>query len=265
MPVGVITIEMSPSIELGSLEIAWHGIMIALGIVAGSWLALRYARERSLDEDRLLTCVFAITVAGIVGARIYYLVEEDPGDLLRPGEWLGNEGFGFYGAMIAGSLAVAAYLWRARLSVRYLDALAAGFPLGMAVGRTGDLINGEHYGPASDAPWAFRYTHPDAVVPSSATGYQSGAFYEILLALAMLAAFWPLRGRFASPGALLAAVVAAYAIGRFLIFFIIRDTEVVALGLRQAQWTSLGLLLLAAIGFWLAVRLHRQRASGIPE
>ncbi len=76
-------------------------------------------------------------------------------------------GFAFYGALIAGALAVGAYLWRAKLSVPYLDALAAGFPLGMAVGRIGDVINGEHYGPPSADPWGFRYTDPAHPPPSS--------------------------------------------------------------------------------------------------
>jgi phosphatidylglycerol:prolipoprotein diacylglycerol transferase len=59
------------------------------------------------------------------------------------------------------------YLWRTRLSLRYLDALAAGFPLGMAVGRIDDVISGEHYGPPTTLPWAFRYLNPMAEVPST--------------------------------------------------------------------------------------------------
>ena len=62
---------------------------------------------------------------------------------------------------------MALYLGWRRLGLRYLDALAAGFPLGMAIGRIGDVINGEHYGPVSDLPWAIRNTHPDADVPSN--------------------------------------------------------------------------------------------------
>ena len=49
-------------------------------------------------------------------------------------------------------------LRRRQLSLRYLDALAAGFPLGMAVGRIGDVISGEHYGPATTVAWASRMT-----------------------------------------------------------------------------------------------------------
>jgi phosphatidylglycerol:prolipoprotein diacylglycerol transferase len=250
-----ITVSLSPTIHIGPLTLAWHGIMIALGIGVGYLLARRYARERGLEIERLEAVLVIMVVAGIAGARFYFLAQEDAGALVRPGSWFGSTGFAFYGALIVGVLAVAAYLWRRRLGLAYLDALAAGFPLGMAVGRIGDLINGEHYGSPTSAPWGFQYTNAGAEPPSHDVAYQSGAFYEILLALAMLALLWPLRKRLGSrPGLLLATTVALYSLGRFAIFFVIRDTPVVALGLRQAQWTSLALVAVALLGAWWAAR-----------
>ena len=256
-----ITIEVPPTFEVGPLEVAWHGVMIAIGILAGSLLAVRYARERGLEVDRLQLAVFIVVLAGMVGARFYYLVQAESDALLRPADWFQNVGFAFYGALIGGAAAVGVYLWRARLSLRYLDALAAGFPLGMAVGRIGDVINGEHYGPPTTDPWGFRYTDPAAEVPSTQLAYQSGAFYEVLWALAMLAVLWPLRNRLRPPGAMLWATIGLYSIGRFLIFFIIRDTPIVALGLRQAQWTSLALCAIAALGLWFAYRQEKPSAT----
>lgn len=256
-----ITIGIPPSFHIGPVEFAWHGIMIAVGILVGSIFGFRYARERKLDADRLQVALVILILSGIVGARFYYLVQTDAGALLRPGEWFGNVGFAFYGALIAGAAAVGAYLWRERLSLRYLDAIAAGFPLGMAVGRIGDVINGEHYGPPTTDPWGFRYTDPAAAAPSTELAYQSGAFYEVLWALLMFAVLWPLRNRLRPPGAMLWAAVGLYSFGRFLIFFIIRDAPVVALGLRQAQWTSLALCAIAAVGLWWAYRRPLARRS----
>jgi prolipoprotein diacylglyceryltransferase len=48
----------------------------------------------------------------------------------------------------------------------YLDAIAAGLPLDLAVGRIGDVINGEHYGTATDYFLDVRNTHADALTPS---------------------------------------------------------------------------------------------------
>jgi phosphatidylglycerol:prolipoprotein diacylglycerol transferase len=233
--------------------------MIAVGVFAGGWLAVRFGREHGLDTETLVSAVTVIAFAGIVGARIFYLVEN--GDLARPGEWFGTTGFSFYGAIILGVPAVAIYLHVAKASVRYLDALAAGFPLGMAVGRVGDLINGEHYGPESDLPWAFRYTHPDADVPSSAVAYHSGGFYEIVLALVMLAVLWPLRSRFRRPTSMLWAVVGIYGAGRFLMFFAREDSDEVLIGLSSAQVTSIALMAIAAAGAWIANRDMSRRRS----
>lgn len=257
MRVAVITIGLDPEIELGPLTVAWHGVGVVAGIAAGAWLAGRYADEAGLSRERLLNLVVLIALAGMAGARFFYLAEEEPAKLLAPGEWLGTRGFSFYGAMLLGTVAVALALWRLRLDRRYLDALAAGFPLGIAVGRLGDVANGEHYGAASDAPWAIRYTHPDADVPTSTVAYHSGGLYEVILGLAMLSLLWPLRHRFRSPTQLLWAVVGLYSAGRFLIFFFREDSDQLALGLSNGQWTSLALLAISAAAVLALARRPR--------
>jgi phosphatidylglycerol:prolipoprotein diacylglycerol transferase len=252
----VITVGIDPSIELGPFTLSWHGLMIAVGIAAGGWLATRYACERELDRETIFTLVLVIALAGIVGARLLYLAQNDAGALVRPGDWFGSEGFSFYGAVILGTPAVAAYVLRSGLDLRHLDALAAGFPLGMAIGRVGDLINGEHYGPASDLPWAIRYTHPAADVPSSSVAYHSGGLYEIALALLILAVIWPLRHRFRRPTMLLWTVIGLYSAGRFAMFFARSDSETLALGLDETQWISLGLLGVALLGAGLVGQMR---------
>lgn len=203
-----------------------------------------------------------IALAGIVGSRVFFFVENDPAALVQPGEWFGTNGFAFYGAMILGTLVAAVYLRRSGLGLRYLDAMAAGFPIGMAVGRIGDVINGEHYGPPSDAPWAVRNTHPDADVPSNVLAYHSGGLYEVVLALAMFALIWPLRHRFRQPLTLLWSVIGLYGFGRFLMFFYRSDSEDVALGFNGAQWTSVALVAVAVTGIAWS---KRRRASSAHE
>jgi len=250
----VITLDADPELQVGPLTLAWHGIGIAAGIGVGWLIAGRYAKRRELDRERLLNVVLVMILSGMVGARAFYLLLNDPAALVRSGDWLGTRGFAFYGAMILGTLSVGIYLRRARLGLRYLDALAAGFPLGMAVGRIGDVINGEHHGPPSDAPWAIRYLHPDADVPSSAVAYHPGGLYEIVVALVIAPIVWWLSRRLSRPGMLLWAVIGLYAAGRFLIFFYRSDSEPLALGLEEAQWTSIGLIAAAGTAAWLASR-----------
>ncbi len=254
-----IELHVDPVLELGPLSVAWHGLMIAVGIGVGAWLARRFARERRLDTEALFDLVVLLSLSGIVGARLLWLVES--GSISDPGEWLGTRGFSFYGGILFGLPALAIYLRRERLGVRYLDALAAGFPLGMAVGRIGDVINGEHFGPPSELPWAIRYTHPDAEVPSGALAYHPGGLYELVLALAILALLWPLRRRFTTPGVLLWTVIALYSAGRFAMFFVRSDSDEWALGLVTSQWVSLGLTGIALTGIAL-VRQRRLTATG---
>lgn len=258
----MITINIDPMLEIGPVTIAWHGLTVAIGLVIGGLLAIRVAGERGLDKDQTLNLVLLIAVAGMVGARAFYLLENDPSALPNPGDWLGSRGFSFYGGILFGVPAVAIYLRRQHLDVRYLDALAAGFPLGMAVGRIGDVINGEHYGPVSDLPWAVRNANPDADVPSNALAYHSGGLYEVVLALAMFALIWPMRERFRRPGSLLWTVIGTYALGRFLMFFVRDDSTNLTLGLSVTQWTSVGLFAIACVGLVVSRRTADAGDSG---
>ncbi|MBA2636986.1 MAG: prolipoprotein diacylglyceryl transferase [Solirubrobacterales bacterium] len=103
---------------------------------------------------------------------MFYPLETDASQLLQPAEWIGTRGFTFNGGLILAPAAIAWYLRRRRLT---LDAIAAAFPLGVAIGRIGDVINGEHYGPATDFFLGVRNVHPDAGVPSATVAYHSGA------------------------------------------------------------------------------------------
>lgn len=243
--IAVLTIDINPSFQLGPFEVAWHGLMTAVGIGAGAWLAARYARERELDTEPLFSLVFVIVTAGIVGAKLLYIAQHDAGDLANPADWLQSHGYSIYGGLVGGGLAAGIWIWARGLSARYLDALAAGLPLALAVGRIGDLINGEHYGPATDLPWGIVYAHPDAPVPSHEIAYHAGGLYEIVLSLAILAVLWPLRHRFERPTTLLWATLAAYAGGRFLMFFWRDDVSAGIAGINSAQLESLVLVALA--------------------
>lgn len=264
-PVSAVTISIGPDIAIGPVTLAWHGVMTAVGIIVALWLGLRYAREGKLSGDLVTRAAVSMALAGLAGSRFYYLIENDPGALLRPRDWLSSNGFAFYGAVLAGVPAAWLALRDSAGRVRYLDALAAGFPLGMAVGRVGDLILGEHYGRPTDLPWGVAYTDPDAAVPRTGIAYESGALYEIVAAALIFALIWPLRGRFRRPGVLLCTVVSLYAAARFAIFFAVRDADAVAFGLRQAQLTSLGLLVAAAVALIVIRRAGQAPFRVIPR
>jgi phosphatidylglycerol---prolipoprotein diacylglyceryl transferase len=246
-----ITIGIDPTIEIGPVTIAWHGLMIAIGVLVGALAAAYDARRRRLEPERLYAIVMIVAVGALVGGRAFYLLEH--GRLDDLGAWFSSTGFTFYGGLIAAALGIAYYVRRERLSLSYLDAMAAGLPLGIAVGRIGDVINGEHYGPATDFFLGVRNTHPDALTPNPELAYHSGGLYEVVLGLVVFAIAWPLRKRLRRPLALMWLVIALLALGRFFEFFVRSDSDDLALGLEVAQWTSLALLAVAAAGAWLTL------------
>ncbi len=244
----VITIGIPPEIHLGPLTIAWHGLTIALGIIAGGWTAAFWLRERGLPTEPVATLGALLTVGAIIGSRLFYLAEHDPAGIVDPGTLIGTNGYTFDGGMILASVLVAGYVWRTGISSRYLDAIAAGLPLGVAIGRIGDVINGEHYGERSTFFLAVRNSHPDALTPDPRFAYQSGGLYEVLLALLILGVVWPLRHHFRQPMRLAWFVLGLFAIGRFFEFFLRGDSPDLALGLSNTQWTSLALLAICVAG-----------------
>jgi phosphatidylglycerol:prolipoprotein diacylglycerol transferase len=251
-PLSVITIGIDPTIELGPVTIAWHGLTIAIGILVGGVAVAHEARRRGLDPERVYAIGMILVIGALVGGRAFYLLEQ--GELDDPGAWFGTTGFTFYGGFIAAALGIAYYLRRQRLSVSYLDAIAAGLPLGLAVGRLGDVINGEHYGSASSFLLAVRNSHPDALTPNPALAYHSGGLYEVLIGAIVFAIVWPLRKRLHRPLALMWLMLVLLALGRFFEFFLRSDSADLALGLETAQWTSVLILAIAAAGAWLTLR-----------
>jgi len=254
-PFAVITLRVDPFIHLGPLTLAWHGLTIALGIGLGIPLAVRWARERGLPVDPLYALVSLLTVGGLVGGRLFYVLEHG-------GPLFGTLGFTFDGGVILATLLLAGYVWRTRLSAAYLDAVAAGLPLGVAIGRIGDVINGEHYGPRSNFFLAVRNANPHALTPDARYAYQNGGLYEVLLGLIIFAIVWPLRHRFRRPLSLVWLVLGLFAAGRFVEFFWRSDSPSLALGLDNTQWTSLGMLVIVLAGALWTARRTRDRPPG---
>jgi len=187
--VAVITINIDPEIHLGPLTLAWHGLTIALGILIGAVAAARWLRERGLDVEPMYTFGGLAAFGGIVGSRIFYLFEHDPGGLLAPDRLFSSNGFTFDGGIILAAVLIAGYVHRARLTGRYLDACAAGLPLGIAIGRIGDVILGEHYGERSTFFLAVRNAHPTPIRPTRRSPTRT---------VACMRCCWPLRSSLSS-------------------------------------------------------------------
>jgi phosphatidylglycerol:prolipoprotein diacylglycerol transferase len=160
-----ITIPGSGKIaDFGPFELTWHGVFTAIGIAAGVYLGAWLARREGFTEDDAYSIALVGVPVGIVGARAMWVLENH--DRIHP--WtdvfrINEGGITVYGAVIGGALGAVAYGWIRRLPImRGLDAAGFGLLLGMAIGRVGDLINGEHWAKKTDLPWGVVYSHPDS-------------------------------------------------------------------------------------------------------
>ena len=251
-----ISIGIDPMIEIGPVSLAWHGLFIAIGILTGGVVAGYYGQNRGLDTAPFYTIGIILVVGSLIGAKLFFLLEH--GQLLEPSEWFNSQGFTFYGGFIAAALGIGIYVWRERLPVGYMDAVAFGLPLGIAIGRLGDVINGEHFGPATDFFLGVQNTHPDALVPSPDLAYHSGGLYEVMLGAIVFLIVLTFRSRLQRPWAMSWTVLSLIAIGRFIEFFVRSDSDTLALGLEIAQWTSVLIVAICAVGAWLTLGSGRE-------
>ncbi len=258
-----IVIDLNPNIaRIGPLLITWHGVFAVLGIIAaarlGFWLLQKDVPNLTGTGDGLAWMV----VLGLVGARLLYVWENfklfADGQLLRMfalTEGGISQWGGLFGAMAG------AYIWARRTKFSYWKIFDAGGPaamIGLAIGRIGDVINGEHHGSPTTLPWGVEYVNPNTLGEPGKIVHPEVA-YEMLLCLLILGAMLPfhqhLKARLPD-GALGLIYFAIYGTGRFFLSFVRTDPSVF-LGLRQAQLAS-ALMVLAAI---IVVPVLLRRAS----
>jgi len=170
----VLTIDLDPNIHLGPITLAWHGVFTAVGIFFGVWLATKLIRARVSEEDASAVAFWGV-VAGILGARVVHVFDcwtgctGIPGGYLEhpeliPQIWTG--GIAVWGAAIFGVLGGLVVALRRGVPIGFgADAAAPGIALGFAIGRIGDIINGEHHAIACDAPWGLcvGFTNPSTL------------------------------------------------------------------------------------------------------
>lgn len=158
-------------VTIGPLALRWYGVLIALGVVAGAAWTLRAAAARGLDGGWLLDMAPWMVGAGIVGARLVYVLTSPSayfgpgGDPLRAfAVWEG--GISIHGG-IAGIVAVLA--WQARRkgydTWKYLDVLSPIAAFGIIGGRIGNLMNGTDTGGRLTS-WPIGFPWPDPGTPT---------------------------------------------------------------------------------------------------
>lgn len=246
----MIRIGLSPDVvHIGGLVVTWHSLITVAAVALAVYLIDRWGKRAGFAEGMVSSVALCAIPGGIVGARLVHVIDNWGFYSANPGQIIAvwNGGIAIYGAIAGGVVAGAAYAaWKRFPARKLLDLSAPGLILAQAVGRIGDLINGEHFSTASSLPWAVVYTHP------ASPGYgrppsHPAVGYEMLADFALFGLLWALRGRLVPEGSLFAVYAAVYAAIRLALSFLRLDSATVALGINQQGWISMVVFAGAAV------------------
>ena len=258
-----ITINIDPVVHVGPLSIHWYGVFYAVAFFVAYrygvvMLAMRKGVSRSVAERiTVWTIVF-----GLLGARFYYDIQQPDfvsNYLLHPVNliafWQG--GMAFFGAIVAGFITLAVCGWRYRINPwMVLDGGVIFAVIGQPIGRIGNIINGDILGDQSTLPWATGYANPNAILqcpspqscfhlvdaPGGPWFYQPAAAYEAIGTILIGVVLFYLLRRGVRDGVMAMTYVALYSISQLLLFQFRKSEPAGPLGLREAQWTAIAML-----------------------
>src|SRR5216683_1428333 len=151
-----IVIDLEPNLfRLGPFLITWHGVFSVLGILAAARLGLWLLGKDKVDISHGADGVTWMVVLGLVGARVLYVWENFKffsGQLIHV-FYITEGGISQWGGLFGAILG--AYVWARRAHFSFWKVIDAGGPaamIGLAIGRVGDVINGEHHGTPTTLP-----------------------------------------------------------------------------------------------------------------
>jgi phosphatidylglycerol---prolipoprotein diacylglyceryl transferase len=255
---------MYPFIHIGRFSIGTFGIMLWLAAVSACWILYRNFRRWAIDADAI-SIVAVSTVAGVIGSKIWHVLESPQQLIHHPAEVLFDRaGFAWYGGLIVGILTL---LWQARVyklkPLQMLDLASPAAAIGYGVGRLGCLVSGDgDYGIPTKLPWGMSFPH--GLVPTYQRVHPT-PIYELLGALVITWILWR-RGGPERPkpiGQITGEYLILTGIARFLVEFI-RINPRILWGMTNAQLASLG-----AIGFGvvlvIAARVRATTDATKPE
>ena len=232
---GIHLKNVGKTISVFHFDIAYYGVIIGLGILAGLLMAMHVAKKTGQNQEDYIDLAIYGVIFGIIGARVYYVVfswDMYKNDLLSIFN-IRQGGLAFYGGVIAAVITVFVFAKRRHLAVGILlDTACHGLVLGQAIGRWGNFFNREAFGKYTNSLFAMRLPL-DAVRIGDVTqqmrdelemidgvGYiqvHPTFLYESVWCLLVLAFLFWYRCRQKFQGEIFLVYLAGYGLGRFWI------------------------------------------------
>ena len=266
---------MIPFLHLGPLTIPTFGLMVAAGLLVSAYvlqadfdrrrdgfLKRGYLKESKApshhDEGFLIIGIAGIS--GLVGARLYHVLESPRELMADPSLLVSRFGFAWFGGFLGGFVALLFLAKYYRIpALEFMDLCSPAAAVGYAIGRIGCLLSGDgDYGVPTKLPWGMSF--PNGVVPTTERVHPT-PIYEFLIWLLFAMILWQLGKKTLggeAPGKVFCAYLILTGVARFLIEFI-RINPKSFFGMSNAQTASLVSILLGII---LAVRIKSNRQEG---
>jgi len=230
--------------QIGPLALRWYGLLMMAAILIGAQIASHEVTRRGQNSDDFWDMLIWVLIPGFLGARLYYVFIQSPRGEGGLGYYLANPleifkvwsgGIHIFGGFILGGLALWLFTRIRHLpALIYLDAIALALPLAQAIGRWGNFINQELYGPPTSLPWGLKIDPQHRIPPYNdlSTYPESTRFHPLFLYESLWnfigfgLLFWISR-RFKHQlcdGDLLLLYLIWYPLGRFFIEFLRTDS-----------------------------------------
>ncbi|HOB15462.1 MAG TPA: prolipoprotein diacylglyceryl transferase [Defluviitoga sp.] len=249
-------------IKIGSLEIRWYGLLIAIAILLATYIGEREAKRENISEDDFFIALSLGIIFGIIGSRLYYVVfnfsyfSHNLRDIFKI--WEG--GLAIHGAILAAFLVVFLYShFKKNCTFTFLqglDLFTFVLPLSQSIGRWGNFFNHEAYGRPTSLPWKM-YVAPEHRMPE----YQNYEFFHPTFLyesfwdlIVFLILFYYIRNKRENYGEVTALYLILYSVGRIPIELLRIDSLYIG-NFRVAVILS---MLLIIIGVFMFISLRRK-------
>lgn len=272
--------QVGTGITIFGFEIKFYGILIALGFLAGFWLAQKEAQRTGQNPEIYLDYLLSMVVPAIVGARAYYVIFswDYYKDHLSEIIMLRNGGLAIYGGVLAAIAALFVFCKiRKQSPLLMADTMAMGLLAGQIIGRWGNFFNREAFGGYTDGILAMQIPYrffleqgnlamvsPEVLkhmVTVGAVEYiqvHPTFLYEGMWNLGVLLFLLWFRKRKEKDGQMMAIYFIGYGVGRFFIEGLRTDSlYLFGTGLRASQCLA---LILVVIGMILFLKSKKKRA-----
>ncbi|MGH7827083.1 MAG: prolipoprotein diacylglyceryl transferase [Candidatus Binatia bacterium] len=240
--------------QIGPLTVYSFGALMALAALSAALVVHLDLKQRGYDPELASTMIFAAAIGGLVGARMLFIIGEWDNFLRSPMDYIfTGAGFTWYGGLIGGAAAVSWVVKKNKMPwLVGADIAAPALAIGYGVGRLGCHVAGDgDWGTVTDLPWGVAYTNAIIgwVHPLTGVPYPPGVrvhptpIYEFLQSLLIFAILWALRTKGLPNGTIAWLYLLLSGLARFVVEFWRINPEI-ALGLTEAQWFSIALMVI---------------------